>query len=292
MHETQPPWLQAPADAVARWRNLTFGLFIHWDPSSVLGVEISWARQSRAGFGHGFIPDDVYDALPASFHPAQSDARAIARTARNAGMRYLVFTAKHHAGFAMYETTLSDHNITRTPFGRDVLREIADATRSEGLAFGIYFSQPDWRHPAFVARDFAAFRPFVVGQLTELLTRYGPVDILFFDGLGCSPGDYDASNLFRTIRELQPSIIINDRCGLPGDYASPEQVVGAFRRDRPWESCITLGTQWSWKPQDTLKSAHDCIRTLVSTAGGGGNLLLNVGPMPAGGVEERQVAVL
>ena len=289
----EEPWLTAEPAALARWDDLTFGLFLHWDMSSLLGVEISWDKQSRVDVdGEGPIPDAVYNQLHRSFNPAEFDAAALVEVARAAGMRYIVLTAKHHGGFCMFDSALTDYSIAHTAFGRDVIGELAEATRAAGLAFGFYYSQPDWHHPDFIAKDFDAYRPYLFGQLRELCTNYGRIDIIFFDGLFYGEREWHSRELFQMIRELQPQVVINNRGGLTGDYDTPEQVVGAFQRNRPWESCMTLGTSWSWKTKDHLKSAADCIRILVHTAGGDGNLLLNVGPMPTGRIEPRQAAIL
>lgn len=287
------PYLQARPEALHRWDDLTFGLFLHWDMSSLLGVEISWAKQNRVDVkGEGEIPDETYNNLYRSFNPQQFDAKAFVKIAKDAGMRYIVLTAKHHGGFCMFDSRLTDYKITATAFKRDVLKELADACHDAGMAFGFYYSQPDWHHPDFIKKDFDAYRPYLYGQLRELCTNYGKIDIIFFDGLYYGEKEYHSRELFKMIRELQPDVVINDRCGLPADYDTPEQVVGAFQNNRPWESCMTLGTSWSWKTGDKFKSAADCIRILVSTVGGDGNLLLNVGPMPTGIIEPRQAAIL
>lgn len=291
-NEAAPSYLQANPESLQRWDDLTFGLFMHWDMSSLLGVEISWAKETRVDSGEGFIPDEIYNNLYKSFNPQQFDAKAFVKVAKDAGMRYIVFTSKHHGGFCMFDSKLTDYKITSTAFGRDVVAELAEATRDAGLAFGFYYSQPDWHHPDFIRKDFDAYRPYLFGQVKELCSNYGRIDILFFDGLYYGEKEYHSKELFKMIRELQPEIVINNRCGLPADYDTPEQVVGAFQNDRPWESCMTLGTSWSWKTEDTFKSAEDCIRILVSTVGGDGNLLLNVGPMPTGMIEPRQAAIL
>lgn len=127
------------------------------------------------------------------------------------------------------------------------------------------------------------------GQVVELCSNYGQIDAIFFDGLGGTAEDWDAVPLFRKIRALQPGVVINDRCGLPADYDTPEQKIGRMQTDRPWETCMTLGRQWAWKPNDEIKSTTECIQTLVKVAGGDGNFLFNVGPMPDGRIEPRQV---
>ncbi len=285
----QEPWLKARPELMQRWQDLTFGMFIHWDPSSLLGVEISWHRQSPF---NGPIPDEVYDNLYRSFYPGQFDAKAIAQTAKDAGMRYIIITAKHHGGFSMFDSAHTDYDIMSTPFKRDIIKELAEATRAAGLDFGFYYSQPDWHHPAFLAKDWETYNKFLYGQIRELCTNYGKIGMIFFDGISYGSSQYRPKELFKMIRELQPDVVINNRCGLPADYDTPEQVVGAFNTKRPWETCMTLGTSWSWKTYDKIRSPAESIRLLVMTAGSGGNFLLNVGPMPTGQIEPRQADVL
>ena len=283
------PWLKARPELMQRWQDLGFGLFMHWDPSSILGVEISWHRQSPF---NGPIPDEVYDNLYRSFYPGQFDAKAIAQMAKDAGMKYIVITAKHHGGFSMFDSAHTDYDIMSTPFKRDIIKELAEATRAAGLLFGVYYSQPDWQHPAFLAKDWDAYNKFFYGQMRELCTNYGEISMIFFDGISYGSSQYKPKELFKMIRQLQPNVVINNRCGLPADYDTPEQVVGAFQTHRPWETCMTLGNSWSWKTYDKIRPVSECIRLLVMTAGSGGNLLLNVGPMPTGQIEPRQAAVL
>jgi len=207
-------------------------------------------------------------------------------------MKYLVFTTKHHDGFCMFDTKLTDYKITNSPFGRDVVKELADACHEANFRLGFYYSPPDWHHPDYRTANHPRYIEYLHGQLRELCSNYGRLDILWFDGLGGKATDWDAERLFKMIRTLQPHIIINNRCGLPGDFDTPEQRIGRFQTNRPWESCITIGRQWAWKPNDRLKSLKQCIDILVRCVGGDGNLLLNVGPMPTGEIEPRQVARL
>jgi alpha-L-fucosidase len=194
----------------------------------------------------------------------------------------------------MFDTRADDYKITSpaSPYGKDVVRQLADACHKAGIRFGLYYSQPNWHHPDAFTERHATYLAFLKTQVRELLTGYGQVDIIWFDGLGKTAEDYDAVRLNRMIRELQPRIIINNRNGLPEDYDTPEQTIGKFQNDRPWESCITICEQWAWKPDDRMKSLSECLRTLVLCAGGDGNLLFNVGPMPDGRIEPRQVARL
>lgn len=297
-----PPGLAAntaaPGSDAARlawWREARFGLFIHWGPVSLKGTEIGWSRGGeRRGYSFGpgnQIPVAVYDNLYKEFNPVRFNADEWVAVARAAGMKYLVFTSRHHDGFSMFDTQASDYKITapESPFRRDVVKELADACHRAGLRFGLYYSQPDWHHPDAFTDRHANYLAYLKTQVRELVTRYGRLDILWYDGLGKSAADYDAVALNRMVRELQPAILINNRNGLPEDFDTPEQVVGKFQFDRPWESCITIGDQWAWKPDDRLKSLKQCLDTLIRCAGGDGNLLFNVGPMPDGRIEPRQV---
>jgi len=274
------------------WREARFGMFIHWGPVSLNGTEVSWSRggERRGTGGTGEVPVEVYDNLYKRFNPTEFNADEWVALAQAAGMKYLVFTTRHHDGFSLFDSRFSDYKITspECPFGRDVVKELADACHRAGLRLGFYYSQPDWRHPDYRTPHHDRFLKYLHNQVRELCTNYGRLDILWFDGLGGSADDWDATNLLAMVRQLQPGILINDRCGLPADFATPEQRIGRFCNDRPWESCITLGEQWSWKPDDQIKSLSECVHLLVRCAGGDGNLLLNVGPMPDGRIEPRQ----
>jgi alpha-L-fucosidase len=276
------------------WREARFGLFIHGGPVSLKGTEIGWSREGerRGTGGTGEIPLDVYDNLYKQFNPTLFNAKEWVSLAQEAGMKYLVFTTKHHDGFAEFDSAVTDYKITRSPFGRDVVKELADACHQAGVHLGFYYSPPDWHHPDYRAASHTNYVRYMHAQLRELCSNYGRVDVLWFDGLGGSAKDWDAENLFRMIRQLQPHIIINNRAGLAADFDTPEQEIGKFQNNRAWESCITICQQWAWKPYDQMKSLKQCVDTLVRCAGGDGNLLLNVGPMPTGEIEPRQVSRL
>jgi len=282
------------AERIEWWREARFGLFIHWGPVSLKGTEIGWSRGGeRRGYkSHGTeIPVEVYDNLYKQFNPTNFNADAWVATAKAAGMKYLVFTSRHHDGFSEFDTQADDYKITspESPFRRDVLKELADACHRAGLRFGLYYSQPNWHHPDAFTDRHTNYLAFLKTQVRELLTHYGQVDILWFDGLGKSAEDYDAEALNTMARKLKPRILINNRDGLAEDFDTPEQEIGKFQNDRPWESCITICNQWAWKPGDEMKSLPQCLATLVRCAGGDGNLLFNVGPMPDGRIEPRQV---
>lgn len=279
---------------MAWWRDAKFGLFIHWGPVSLKGTEIGWSRggERRGTGGTGEIPLEVYDNLYKQFNPVKFNVDEWVSIAKSAGMKYLVFTSKHHDGFSMFDSKLTDYKITNSPFNRDVVAELAKACHEGGIRFGFYYSPPDWHHPDYRTENHARYIKFLHGQLRELCSNYGRVDIVWFDGLGGKAEDWDSPTLSKMIRQLQPRVIINNRAGLPADHDTPEQEIGRFQTDRAWESCITVGTQWAWKPDDRIKSLKECIDTLVRCVGGDGNLLFNVGPMPTGEIEARQVARL
>ena len=286
-------FLQASPEDVQAWRELKFGLFVHWGPVSLKGTEIGWSRggerRGRRDKSTGPIPVEVYDNLYKEFNPVRFDADEWIRMAKGAGMRYLVFTSKHHDGFSMFDSKLTEYKITNSPFKRDVVKELADACHKAGLKLGYYYSPVDWYHPDYRTENHARYIRFMHGQLREICSNYGKIDIIWFDGLGGSAKDWDSENLFRMIRRLQPHVIINNRAGLPADHDTPEQRIGGFQNDRPWETCMTICRQWAWKPNDQMKSMKECIQTLVRVTGGDGNLLFNVGPMPDGRIEGRQV---
>jgi len=274
------------------WREARFGMFIHWGPVSLKGTEIGWSRGAQ-------IPLEEYDRLYQRFNPVEFRADEWMQVAKDAGMKYVVFTTKHHDGFCMWDTKQTDFNIMRSPFGRDVVKELSAASRRQGLAFGTYHSVCDWHHPDFPLGspggsvrkpnpNLDRYETYLRNQVTELIRNYGPLLIMWFD----VPQEFDrrrGQGLIDLARSLQPDIIVNNRSGAPGDYDTPEQQVGKFQMDRPWETCMTICQQWAWKPNDTMKSLRQCLQTLVLCAGGDGNLLFNVGPMPDGRIEPRQV---
>ena len=301
-----PP--ESPAQQAARlswWRDARFGMFIHWGPVSLTGEEISWSRANSNPKcpNRGNTPVSVYDNLYHQFNPTNFDAGRWARVAKSAGMKYMILTAKHCDGFLLWHSQVDGYNISATPFRRDVCGELTRAARRNGLRIGWYFSPMDWRDPDFRTERNAAFVVRMQGEVRELLANYGRIDLLWFDWDGHEPL-YDQASTYAMVWQLQPQIIIDNRLDLgPGDsddslkggnadYYTPEQRIGRYDQQRPWEACMTLGTQWSWKPNDKIKSASEVLSILARTVGGDGNLLLNVGPMPDGRIEPRQVQVL
>jgi len=288
-----PDYLNAGRQDIQAWREMKFGLFVHWGPVSLKGTEIGWSRggqrRGRNDKSTGSIPVEIYDNLYKQFNPVKFSADEWVQIAKDAGMKYLVFTSKHHDGFSMFDSKLTDYKITNSPFKRDVVKELADACHKAGLKLGYYYSPVDWYHPDYRTENHSSYVKFMHGQLREICSNYDRIDIIWFDGLGGTAKDWDSENLFKMIRRLQPHVIINNRAGLPADHDTPEQRIGRFQHDRPWETCMTICRQWAWKPDDQMKSLKECIQTLVKVVGGDGNLLFNVGPMPDGRIEPRQV---
>ena len=285
--------LTATPEAMRWWREARLGVFICWGPVSLKGTEIGWSRggERRGRKGRGPIPVEVYDNLYKHWTPTKFDAKEWIGVVKASGAKYIIFLTKHHDGFNLFDTKLSDYKITspESPFRRDVTAEIAQACHDAGIKIFWYYSQPDWHHPDYRTKTHARYITYLHGQLRELCTNYGRIDGIWFDGLGGKAADWDAANLFKLIRSLQPHALINNRAGLPGDFDTPEQRIGRFDNQSTWESCITLGTQWAWKPNDRVKSLKQCIDTLVRCVGGDGNLALNTNPMPDGRIEPRQV---
>ncbi|MGA3244700.1 MAG: alpha-L-fucosidase [Bacteroidota bacterium] len=293
-------------DHLRWWREARFGMFIHWGPVSIKGTEISWSRggERRGIEGKGEIPVEVYDSLYKQFNPVKFRADEWVSIARSAGMKYMVLTAKHCDGFCLWHSSVDEYTIANTPFKRDVCGELADAAHKAGMRVGWYYSPMDWRDPDCRTERNGVYVKRMQGHLRELLGNYGRIDLLWFDTDG-GPAPWDQAATYALVRSLQPQLIINNRLdmgsqedykaqniGSNADYQTPEQRIGAFDNIHPWETCMTLGTQWSWKPQDSIKTFEECLHILVQCVVGDGNLLLNVGPMPNGEIEPRQVQVL
>ena len=283
-----------PAEALEEWRARRFGMFIHWGPVALTGHEIGWSRGRQT-------PTQKYDNLYKQFNPVKFDANEWARVAKEAGMTYMVITTKHHDGFCLWPSKFTDYDIGETPFKRDVLKELAEACKRHGIAFGTYYSVCDWYHPDFPLGspggrkkkpnpNLDGYVEFLQNQVTELIQNYGPLSTMWFD----VPQEVHAAHGIPTVimcRKLQPDLVINNRAyrGFKGDYSTPEQKIGGFNRDHAWETCMTICRQWAWKPNDTMKSKQQCLRTLITTVGGDGNLLFNVGPTAEGEIEARQI---
>ena len=296
------------AESIAKWRKMRFGMFIHWGPVAIKGTEIGWSRARQ-------VPKEEYDRLYLQFNPVNFNADRWVSVAKAAGMGYLVITSKHHDGFCIWDSEHTDYDITATPFKRDVLKELSDACRKQGIVFCTYHSICDWYHPDYPTdspggrqmksmHNMDRYVKYLHAQTREIIEKYGPLGIMWFDGEWEKPWTHEHGlALYRHIRSLQSDILINNRVDkgrrgmqgstisaeFVGDYETPEQQIGSFNRDRPWETCMTICRQWAWKPDDKMKSLAECIQTLLRVVGGDGNLLFNVGPMPDGRIEPRQV---
>lgn len=291
--ETTDKFPAPQPEAVKRWQDMRFGMFIHWGPVSLTGAEIGWSRGKQT-------PIDKYDSLYKVFNPTNFNADEWVGIAKAAGMKYIVLTTKHHDGFCLWDTKLTDYNIMNSPFKRDVVKELAGACRKQGIAFGAYYSVCDWHHPDFpltspggkVKRekfDLDAYNTYLLGQIRELITNYGPLVTIWND----VPQQFGGrgKKTIRMVRELQPDILINNRTGDGGDYDTPEQSIGGFNMARPWESCMTVSAHnhWAWGgANDGVKPFSTCLLMLIRGAGGDGNVLLNVGPRPDGMIDPEQ----
>jgi len=283
-----------------------FGMFIHFGPVTLRGTEIGWSRNRE-------VPAAEYDTLYREFNPVLFNADTWVRTAKQAGMKYLTITAKHHDGFCLWPTAVSPYNISNSPFKRDIVQELAQACRRQGITFCVYFTVLDWHDPDYptkspydstqdVKGDMPRFVRTMKMELKEIVTKYHPF-MLWFDGNWEKYWTLeDGKEIYRYLKELDPKLVINNRIGKGehaqsggqsvGDFLTPEQTIGQLNMKEPWESCITICHQWAWAPNDHMKSLKECIQTLEKTAGGNGNLLLNVGPMMDGRMEARQITRL
>ncbi|BCU76380.1 alpha-L-fucosidase [Luteolibacter sp. LG18] len=287
------PWAKPYPSSLKAWQDSRFGMFIHWGPCVVGDTRISWSRGEA-------MPIEQYDNLYKKLEAPKFDPNAWVATAKAAGMKYIVFTAKHHDGFSMWDTKQSDYNVMHSPLARDVVKELSEACRREGMPLGIYYSVCDWHQPDFprtspagtVKReksDLPAYRRYMGAQLTELIKNYGPLQTIWFD----VPQEFNQQmgwENVKLVRELQPNILVNNRAGGgAGDFNTPEQKVGGFDMENPWETCMTVSRGWSWRSRDETKPLKLCLRSLIQAAGGNGNFLFNVSPRPDGALESEQV---
>jgi alpha-L-fucosidase len=287
------PYAPPQPEAMKRWQDMRFGMFIHWGPVSITGHEIGWSRGAQT-------PIEEYDNLYKKFNPEKFNADEWVKIAKDAGMKYMVLTTKHHDGFCLFNTKETDFNIMNSPFKRDVTKELADACRKQGIAFGTYYSVCDWHHPDFpltspggrVKReksDLDSYNRYLLAQIKELITNCGPLLYIWNDVPQMFHGR--GTNTINMVRALQPDILINNRTGDGGDFDTPEQRIGGFNMTRPWESCMTISAHgaWAWGGEkDGVKAFAPCLLMLVRGAGGDGNVLLNVGPRPDGVIDPEQ----
>ncbi len=274
------------------FRDAGLGLFIHWGPNSQIGSEISWPLNNAS---EEFT--DKYYSLAETFNPEHFNGPQWARLAKLAGMEYVVFTAKHHDGYCMFDTKYSDFKITNTPYAKDIVAEVVEAFRNEGLLVGFYYSPGDFRYhyetgvpqeglmtPSFESEapfgpEQKGFLAYEQGHVEELLTRYGDIFMLWFDGK-CEP-------LKKHAWRIKQDVFIGR-----GEIPTPEQFIPGEAADHAWESCMTTSWQWSFQPHPDLRTSQEIIQNLIKIRARGGNMLLNVGPMPDGKIAYPDEAIL
>ena len=310
------PQLRTHAESLKKFKDMRFGMFIHWGPVALRGTEISWSRGKE-------VAKDDYDALYKEFNPVLFDAADWVKTAKEAGMKYVVLTTRHHDGFSLWNSKYSGYDMENTPYKKDIVGQIVKECKKQGLVFGAYYSICDWWHEDYpvaypdegyefhtekeitnpkVRQRMERYIGYMKNQLKELIENYDPA-FIWFDGEWEWAWTHEMGmDMYKYLRGLKDDLLINNRVDkgrqgmagttkgekFAGDYGTPEQQIGVFDDQNTWESCITIAQQWAWKPNDKLKSEKECIQTLVQTIGGDGNLLLNVGPMPDGRIEQRQ----
>ena len=320
---SRPAGAQLPMETEARkasrmqwWTEARFGIFIHWGLYA-LPARHEWVKNRER------MTNEQYQKYFEHFNPDLYNPAEWARMAKNAGMKYVVLTAKHHEGFCLWDSKYTDYKATNTPAGKDLIREYVDAFRAEGLKVGFYYSLIDWHHPDYTidsrhpqrqesdaeydklnkGKDMNKYREYMKNQVRELLTNYGEISIIWFDFSfpgknGKGRDDWDSMNLLKLARSLQPGIIVDDRLDLRDveggwDFTTPEQVkvekwpeVNGKRV--PWETCQTFSGSWGYfRDEYTWKSPAQLIELLIESVSKGGNLLLNVGPTARGTFDSR-----
>lgn len=292
------------------WRDAGFGMFIHWGPYAVPAGY--YKGEPVAGVGEWImssaqIPVKEYEVFAHEFNPVDFDAEAWVKTAKQAGMKYIVITSKHHDGFCLWDSKVTSYDFKDfTSFQRDPLKELADACRKEGIVLCFYHSIMDWHHPQAKGEAFAEYREnYLKPQLKELLTNYGPIGVLWFDGEWIEEWtEEQGRDLYNYLRNIQPDLIINNRVGkgrngmqgmnkageFVGDFGTPEQEILTSASNLDWEACMTMNDTWGYKKDDhNWKSTNDLIRNLVDVAAKGGNYLLNIGPDARGIIPAESV---
>ena len=314
---TAPPYQPTPENLEARraFQDAKFGLFVHWGVYSVLG-DGEWVMNNRR------IPVAAYEKLPALFNPTEFDAREWVSLAKAAGMKYITITSKHHDGFAMFDSKVSDWDIVdRTPYKKDVLKMLADECQRQGIKLFFYHSHLDWHHPDYYPRgrtgrdagrpdggEWYRYLDDMDAQITELLTNYGPIGGIWFDGWWDRPdADWRLAKTYDLIHRLQPAALVGNnhhKKPFPGEDFQmfekdlPGKNTAGFNADSeigelPLETCETINNSWGFNLNDPRhKSTRDLVHYLARAAGYGANFLLNVGPMPNGRIQPEFVTRL
>jgi len=296
---------ESKRDPRLRWFDQArFGMFVHFGIYSQLGRG-EWVMYEED------IPRHRYERLAESFNPTEFDAGEWVSLARRAGARYINLTAKHHDGFCLFDTDLTDFKVTNTPFGRDLVGELVEACHREGMPIILYYSQPDWHHPNFVHRkgafkdlqteqpdqepDWPRYQEYVEGQVEELVTGYGRIDGIWFDGSHKSEREWRGKRLYTLIKKHQPRAVVNDRAR-HGDFFTPERSLPDDLTGYMFEACQSIQVEhWGYAPDSPLYSTSYLLESLIRMAAAGGNYLLNVGPGPDGriptGQKERMIQI-
>lgn len=334
--------MRTPLNAMSRGNNMRmrnfrqrkFGMFVHWGPYSQASVEASWPIMVKRDDWPITVPE--YQDLATTFNPVNFDPDEWLDLARAAGHKYMVFTTKHHDGYCMFDTLYSDYKITKSPYGKDIVKMLSDACAKRDFPLGFYYSPPDMNHPGFrdmskptydswhgqpERAEWSSYLDYMELQLSELLTRYGTVDTIWFDGLW-GMEKYNGQRFIDLIHRLQPATTVNNRIGTEGDYGTPEQFIPqhiprrgidltgtdpkryesmsqeipAIEDFMDWEVCMTINDTWAYNVNDhKYKSADELIRSSVEIFSRGGNFLLNIGPRPDGTIQpefrERMLAM-
>lgn len=275
------------------WHEAKFGMFIHFGLFSVLGKDV-WNYESE-----GWTMAD-YEPLIQRFNPRPGSLREWAKLARKAGQKYMVLTTKNHDGFCLWNTKTTKFSSMYAPSKRDIIAEYVEAVRAEGLRVGYYFSIFDWHHPdGERCMDDEAARKRMVAftneQIRELLSNYGKIDVLWYDGArpNLGPSGWESARMNRMVFELQPDIVVNNRNALRGDFSTPEQKIVAEQEGRAWESCMTLNESWGYHAaDDEWKTPKQVLRNLVLCARDNGNYLVSIGPRPDGSVQKEAIDLL
>ena len=308
-------------ERLAWWTNDRFGMFIHWGTYALAGRH-EWVKKNER------IPDKEYQKYFDNFNPDLYNPTEWAKMAKAAGMKYAVITTKHHEGFTLFDSKFTDYKATNTPYGKDALKKWVDAFRAEGLKIGFYYSLIDWHHPEYTVdrvhpqsaktdkeydelnkdRDMKVYRKYLKNQVTEILSNYGKIDILWLDYSfpgkhGKGRDDWNSVELMKLVRKLQPGIIVNDRADLKEykggwDFTTPEQYKVVEwptyeGKKIPWETCQTFSGSWGYyRDELTWKNNKQLLVLLIESVSKGGNLLLNVGPTGRGTIDDRAQSAL
>ena len=281
------------------WKDNKFGMFIHWGPISQKGLPLSHSRHSESHhkggkpykpYKEGLIEPEEYDVQYKTFNPTKYNPDEIVQLAKDAGMKYIVFTAKHHAGFSMFDSKVSDYDMMATPYKKDILKMLEQSCRKNDMNFGFYYSPRDWHHPDCDSENHHdRYIKYYEAQMDELLTNYGKIYEIWFDGLGPGKWGNTSEVIMKKIRKLHPNAMVNDRGGVGADFYTPEHTISQLNNEENWEACHTTTSQWGYNPNVKVKSLPQLMEILLYTWGGGGNMLLNIGPRGDGSLNPVEV---